>query len=76
MRRGKALSSSGCEIHPVKAPTGSNLSRCGGNEAAEALGKKDPEKGFSEHAGRNVNERREVSKMGMWMPTLRVYGEG
>ena len=39
MRRGKALFSSGCETRPVTfAPTGSNHSRRGGNEAAEAYG--------------------------------------
>ena len=39
MRRGKALSFRGCESRPVTfVPTGSNWSRRGGNEAAEASG--------------------------------------
>jgi len=39
VRRAKALFSSGCETRPVIfVPTGSNWSRRGGNEAAEASG--------------------------------------
>ncbi len=38
VRRGKAALSSGCKTHPANAPAGSNRSRHGGDEMAEAFG--------------------------------------
>jgi hypothetical protein len=40
VRRDKAALSSGCKPHPANAPAGSNRSSYGGNEVAEALGKR------------------------------------
>jgi len=58
VRRAKALFSNGCESRPATfAPAGSNESRRGGNEAAEASGVEGSEKELGEHAGRNVSER-------------------
>ncbi len=38
VRRGKAAFFSGCKAHPAIAPAGSNQSRHGGKEMAEASG--------------------------------------
>ena len=40
VRREKAALSSGCKSHPATAPAGSNRSSHGGNEVAEAFGKR------------------------------------
>src|ERR1700732_1579468 len=40
VRRDKAALSSGCKPHPANAPAGSNRSSYGGNEVAEAFGKR------------------------------------
>ena len=40
VRREKAALSSGCKSHPATAPGGSNRSSYGGNEVAEAFGKR------------------------------------
>jgi hypothetical protein len=40
VRREKAALSSGCKSHPVTAPTGSSRSSYGGDEIAEAFGKR------------------------------------
>ena len=40
VRREKAALSSGCKSHPATAPAGSNRSSYGGNEVAEAFGKR------------------------------------
>jgi hypothetical protein len=40
VRREKAALSSGCESHPATAPAGSNRSSYGGDEVAEAFGKR------------------------------------
>jgi hypothetical protein len=40
VRRDKAALSSGCKAHPATAPAGSNRSSCGGDEIAEAFGKR------------------------------------
>src|ERR1700737_3230294 len=40
VRRDKAALSSGCKPHPATAPAGSNRSSYGGNEVAEAFGKR------------------------------------
>jgi hypothetical protein len=40
VRRDKAALSSRCESHPANAPAGSNRSSYGGNEVAEAFGKR------------------------------------
>jgi hypothetical protein len=40
VRREKAALSSGCKPHPANAPAGSNRSSYGGNEVAEAFGKR------------------------------------
>jgi hypothetical protein len=58
VRRGKALSFSGCEPHPATiAPAGSNRSRRGGNKTAEASDVEGSVKGLGKQAGRNVSER-------------------
>jgi hypothetical protein len=40
VRRDKAALSSGCESHPANAPAGSSRSSYGGDEIAEAFGKR------------------------------------
>jgi hypothetical protein len=40
VRCDKAALSSGCKPHPANAPAGSNRSSDGGNEVAEAFGKR------------------------------------
>ena len=40
VRRDKAALSSGCKPHPATAPAGSNRSSYGGDEIAEAFGKR------------------------------------
>ena len=40
VRRDKAALSSGCKSHPATAPAGSNRSSYGGDEIAEAFGKR------------------------------------
>jgi len=40
VRRAKAALSSGCEAHPAIAPAGSSRSSYGGDEIAEAFGKR------------------------------------
>src|SRR5216684_1739041 len=40
VRRDKAALSSGCKPHPANAPAGSNRSSYGGDEIAEAFGKR------------------------------------
>ena len=40
VRRDKAALSSGCKSHPANAPAGSSRSSYGGDEVAEAFGKR------------------------------------
>jgi hypothetical protein len=58
VRREKAALSSGCKPHPANAPAGSDRSRQGGNELAEAFDYRVTNWWQSECAGRNLNERR------------------
>src|SRR6202049_1581664 len=58
VRRDKAALSSGCKPHPANAPAGSNRSSYGGNEVAEAFGKRVTTWGRRGCAGRNASERR------------------
>src|SRR5258708_446740 len=58
VRRGKAALSSGCKSHPATAPAGSSRSSYGGDEIAEAFGKRVTNWWQRECAGRNASERR------------------
>ena len=66
VRRGKALSSSGCESRPATvAPTGSNRSNRGGNEAVEAFGVEGP--------SRDLAIVQAVMRMNVEQASKRVY---
>ena len=77
VRRGKALSSSGCESRPATfAPAGSNRSNRGGNEAVEAFGVEGPSRDLAiVQAVTRVNVE-QASKEMMRKPTRQHYGEG
>ena len=70
VRRGKALSSSGCESRPATfAPAGSNRSNRGGNEAIEAFGVEGPSRDLAiVQAVTRVNVE-QASKRAMRKPT-------
>jgi hypothetical protein len=57
VRRAKAALSSGCEPHPVTAPTGSNRSSHGGNEVAEGRYVPDDWIEYCSHAADDFTER-------------------
>jgi hypothetical protein len=77
VRRGKALSPSGCEPRPAPvAPAGSNRSNRGGDEAIEAFGVEGPSRDLAiMQAVTRVNVE-QASKEMMRKPTRRHYGEG
>jgi hypothetical protein len=58
VRREKAALFSGCKAHPATAPAGSSRSSYGGDEIAEAFGKRVTNWWQRECAGRNASERR------------------
>ena len=60
VRREKAALSSGCETHPATAPAGSNRSSYGGDEIAEAFGKRVTNWWQRKCAGCNASERRAI----------------
>ena len=60
VRRGKAALSSGCKSHPANAPAGSSRSSYGGDEIAEAFGKRVTNWWQRECAGCNASERRAI----------------
>jgi hypothetical protein len=76
VRRENAALSSGCESHPVLAPTGSSRSGYGGNEIAEAFGKHVTIYGDSAsvQAVTRVNAE-QASKRTMHGPTHNPFGE-
>ena len=74
VRRDKAALSSGCKSHPASAPAGSNRSSYGGNEIAEAFGKRVTKygDGASVQAVTRVNAE-QASKRTMRRPTRQGY---
>ena len=74
VRRGKATFSSGCEAHPATAPAGSSRSSYGGNEIAEAFGKRVTKYGDSAsvQAVTRVNAE-QTSKRPMRRPTRQPF---
>ncbi len=77
VRRGKALSFSGCETRPATfAPAGSNWSSRGGNEAAEASGVEGPVRDLATTQAVMRMNTEQASKSVMRKPTRREYGEG
>jgi len=74
VRREKAALSSGCKSHPVTAPTGSSRSSYGGDEIAEAFGKRVTKYGDSAsvQAVTRVNAE-QASKRTMHRPTRQPY---
>jgi hypothetical protein len=74
VRRENAALSSGCKSHPVIAPTGSSRSGYGGDEIAEAFGKRVTIYGDSAsvQAVMRVNAE-QASKRTMHRPTRQPY---
>src|ERR1700746_3056758 len=74
VRREKAALSSGCESHPANAPAGSNRSSYGGDEIAEAFGKRVTKYGDSAsvQAATRVNAE-QTSKRSMRRPTRQPF---
>src|SRR5580658_5811098 len=74
VRRDKAALSSGCKSHPANAPAGSSRSSYGGDEIAEAFGKRVTKYGDSAsvQAVTRVNAE-QASKRSMRRPTRQPF---